>query len=164
MTNTFETYFTSIYTGPQTLKLDGSFTTDPVLMAERFNNYFSKVGALLAEKIESSKENTFKTYMSKRISSSLFLNPTNPAEVFNITSSLKTSKSSGYDNISSFFLKSAIKVLAFPLADLFNCLFKQSMFPDCLKVAKVLPVHKSGKNLNSAIMAQYLFFPVFPKC
>ena len=65
MTNTFETYFTSIYTGPQTLKLDGSFTTDPVLMAERFNNYFSKVGALLAEKIESSKENTFKTYMSK---------------------------------------------------------------------------------------------------
>ena len=42
----------------QTLKLDGSVTTDPVLMAEGFNNYFSEVGALLADKIESSKENT----------------------------------------------------------------------------------------------------------
>ena len=66
---------------PQTLKLDGSVTTDPVLMAEEFNSYFSEVGALLADKIESSKESTFKTYMSKRISSTLFLNPTNPAEV-----------------------------------------------------------------------------------
>ena len=105
----------------------------------------SEVGALLANKVESSKENAFKTYMSKRISSSLFLNPTNPAEVFNIISSLKTRKSSGYDNISSFFLKSAIKVLLFPLALLFNCSFKLGMFPDCLKVAKVLPVYKSGK-------------------
>ena len=72
-----------------------SVTTDPVLMAEGFNNYFSEVGTLLTDKIASSKENTFKTYMSKRISSSLFLNPTNPAKVFNIISSLKTSKSSG---------------------------------------------------------------------
>ena len=75
---------------PQTLKLDGSVTSDPVLMAEGFNSYFSEVGALLADKIESSKENTFKTYMSKRISSTLFLHPTNPAEVFNVISSLKT--------------------------------------------------------------------------
>ena len=106
---------------PQTLKLDGSVTTDPVLMAERFNNYYSEVGALLIDKVESSKENTFKTAMSKKISSSLFVNPTNPAEIFNIISSLITSKSSGYDNIFSFFLKSAIKVLAFPLTYLFNC-------------------------------------------
>ena len=108
---------------PQTLKLNGSVTTDPVglLMAEGFNNYYSEVGALLFDKIESSKENTFKTAMSKRISSSLFVNPTNPAEIFNIISSLKTSKSSGFDNIFSFFLKSAIKVLAFPLTHLFNC-------------------------------------------
>ena len=83
--------------------------------------------------------------MSKRISSTLFLKPTNPAEVSNIISSLKTSKSSGYDNISSFLLKSAIKVLVFPLAHLFNCPFKLGMFPDCLKVAKVLPVYKSGE-------------------
>ena len=81
--------------------------------------------------------------MSKRISSLLFFNPTNPAEVFNIISSLKTSKSSGYDNISSFFLKSAIKVLVFPLAHFFDCSFKVSMFRDCLKVVKVLPVYKS---------------------
>ena len=113
---------------PQTLKLDGSFTTDLVFMAEGFNNYFSEVGAFLADKIESSKENTFKTYMSKRISSSLFLNPTNPAEVFNIISLFKTSKSSGYDTIFSCFLKSAIKVLVFPLANLFNCSLKLGMY------------------------------------
>ena len=98
---------------PQTLELDGSVTTDPVLMAEGFNNYYSEVGALLADKIESCKENTFKSYISKRISSTLFLNLTNPAKVFNVISSPKTSTSGGYDNISSFFLKSAKKFLYF---------------------------------------------------
>ena len=87
---------------PQTLKLDDFVTTNPVFMAEGFNNYFSEVGALLTNKIESSKENIFKTYMSKRISLTLFFNPTNPAEVFNIIFSLKTSKLNGYD-ISFFF-------------------------------------------------------------
>ena len=82
--------------------------------------------------------------MSKRISSTLFLNPTNPAEVFNVISSSKTSKSGGYDNI-SFFLKSAKKVFVFPLAHLFNCSFKLGIFLDCLKIAKVLPVYKPGE-------------------
>ena len=53
--------------------------------------------------------------MSKRISSTLFLNPTNPVEVCNVISSLKTSILGGYDNISSFFLKSAKKFLYFHL-------------------------------------------------
>ena len=56
-------------------------------MAERFNNYFSGVGA---DKTKNSNKNTFKTYMSKRRSSSLFLKPTNPAEVFNIFSYMTT--------------------------------------------------------------------------
>ena len=75
--------------------------------------------------------------------STLFLNLTNPAEVFNVISFLKTSKSGGYDI--SFFLKSAKKVLVFPLAHLFNCSFKLGMFPQCLKIADVLPVYKSGE-------------------
>ena len=112
-------------------------------MAARFNNCFSEVGALIADRIKYSKENTFKTYMSNRISSSFFFNPTNAADVFNIISCFKTSKSSGYDNISSFFLKSAIKVFTFPLAHLFICSFKLGMFLESLKVAKVLLVYKS---------------------
>ena len=62
--------FSSSSSLPQTLTLDGSVTTDPVLMAEGFKNYFGEVK--LAGKIESFKENTFKTYMSKRIFSCFF--------------------------------------------------------------------------------------------
>ena len=57
--------FSSSSSPPQILKLNGSFTTDPVLKVEGFNNYFSEGGALLADKIESSKENTFKSCTSK---------------------------------------------------------------------------------------------------
>ena len=148
---------------PQTLKLGSSFTTDPVLMAEGFNNYCNEVDALLADRIESSKENTFKTYMSKRIFSLLFLNPTNPAEVSNIIFSPKTSNSSGYDNISSFFLKSGIKVLAFLLAYLFNCSVKLGMFPDYLKVTKVLPIFKYGKKSELCIYRPISIFSSISK-
>ena len=100
--------FSSSSSLSQTLKLED------LLVAKEFNNYFGEVGVLLADKIKNSKENTFKTFIPQRISSSLFLNQRNSAEVLNIISSLKISKSSGYDNI-SFFFKSAIKVVAFPL-------------------------------------------------
>ena len=59
----------------QTLKLDDSFTTDPLLLAKGFNNCFSAVGALLAVKTENLKENTFKNYtvcQKKNIFSALF--------------------------------------------------------------------------------------------
>ena len=50
---------------PQTLKLDVSFTPDPKPMVEGFNNYFSEVGPLVADKIESSNENTLRLIRQK---------------------------------------------------------------------------------------------------
>ena len=41
-------------------------------------------------------------------------------------------------------LKAAIDVLAHPLADLFNKCISIGYFPDILKIAEVIPVHKKG--------------------
>ena len=58
---------------PQKLKLVGSVTTDPVLMAEGFNNYFSEVSALLADKIESSKKTLLRFISQKEYLQRSFL-------------------------------------------------------------------------------------------
>ena len=58
--------------------------------------------------------------------------------------SLKNKKSYGYDNISAFFIVVSAQVLANPLSYLLNLAFQFSMFPLCLKTAKVIPIFRGG--------------------
>jgi len=58
--------------------------------------------------------------------------------------SLKNSNSCGHDNISEKFIVIAADVLATFLKILFNHSFNLGMFPDCLKIAKVIPIFKQG--------------------
>ena len=130
---------------PNKLKLKNTFTANHATMAEEFNKYFSEIGKSLADKINNVNKNDYINYLPERLSSSLFLNPTTPNEVFKVICSLKDTKSCGYDNISSFFLRISANVLATPLSYLYNCSFQLGIFPDSLKIAKVLPIYKSGE-------------------
>ena len=53
-------------------------------------------------------------------------------------------KSNGKDNISAYFLRVATKVIAAPLAQLFNYTFLFGIFPASLKIAKIVLMYKSG--------------------
>ena len=44
----------------------------------------------------------------------------------------------------AYFLKSAAKVIATPLAHFFNCSFLFEIFPNCLIIAKIIFIFKSG--------------------
>ena len=78
-----------------------------------------------------------------------FLSPTTPTEIFHQINSLKNSKSCGHDEVSSYFLKVAANILAASLSYFFNTCFTQSIFPDCLKITKVIPVFKSGSKTDT---------------
>ena len=115
-------------------------------MAEGFNNYFSEVGAFSADKIERTKENTFlRLACQKEYLHHSFLTQQILQKFLTSFLLFKLASQMVMTTFLHFFLKSAIKVLAFSLAHLFNCSFKLGMFPDCPKVAKVLPVYKSGE-------------------
>ena len=97
-------------------------------MAEEFNKYFSKIGKSLVDKINILHKNAYISYLPERLSSSLFLNPTTPNEVCNVIRSLKGTKSCGYNNISSYFLRIAANVLAIPRSYLYILLLPVSLF------------------------------------
>ena len=130
---------------PHALNLGNILSTNPALISEKFNNHFSEIGKSLAKKINSSNSKVHLSYLNDRVSSSLFLYPTTPIEIYNLLLGLKNSKSCGYDNISTYFLKIASKVLASPLSYLFNLSFQFGIFPDSLKIAKIIPIYKSGE-------------------
>ena len=129
---------------PHKLKHNNTFTTNPTLIANNFNDYFGGIGKTLPDQLKPSSESEHTKYLTKRLHQSLFLTPTTSFEVFNLISGLKNTKSNGKDNISAYFLKVAAKVIAAPLARLFNYTFLLGIFPASLKIAKIVPIHKSG--------------------
>ena len=68
---------------------------------------------------------------------SIFLNPTNPDEISEITKKLKGSNSSGIDNISTKLLKSIINEIAPVLSHIFNRSLLTGIVPSQLKLLKL---------------------------
>ena len=83
-------------------------------------------------------------FLGKRVSNSMYLEPTSPQEVFEEINSLNLNKSSGLDGISAYFIKLASDIIAVPLSILCNLSFSEGVFPNCLKNAKVIPRFKTG--------------------
>ena len=65
-----------------------------------------------------------------------------PNEVQNITSSLKSGKAVGPCSIPVFLLKLLSQYISFPPSDIINRSFVNGLFPDLLKLAKVIPLYK----------------------
>ena len=65
---------------------------DPIQIANTFNSFFSPIGENLQSKIHSSHTN-FTKYLKNLNICSLFISPTDSAEVYNLISSLKKRKS-----------------------------------------------------------------------
>ena len=126
---------------------DGNKITDSKKIANNFNEFFTNIGTKLANKISSPDSNYVSPLKSKNQQNSIFLkNPTNPDKIMKITKNLKTSNSSGIDNISTKLLKMIINEIALVLSHIFNRSLLTGIVPSQLKIAKVNPIFKSGDN------------------
>ena len=76
------------------------------------------------------------------------MQPTEPGEILNTINSLNVRKSCGFDHIPPYFVKLAGSVISEPFSVLVNHLITLGIFPEVLKVAKVIPVYKSGSRHN----------------
>ena len=110
------------------------------LSAEDLNNYFVSVYKM-APKYNSNYPMTIKEYP---VQSSLFLHPTDMAEILQITNSIKKTHAVGADGMDPNILKEIIHNILPQLVYLCNLSFKSGVFPDTLKLAIIAPVHKAG--------------------
>jgi hypothetical protein len=72
------------------------------------------------------------------------MEPVTLDETRKLIENIDIKKSFGHDYIHPLLLKSAVNVVTEPLTHLFNLSLSQSVFPDNLKIAKVIPVFKGG--------------------
>ena len=111
-------------------------------IADQFNEYFIQIGPKLAGEIDTANKLPFDSYLQNPTPSSFQFNYTTPIDVEKIISNLKPKSSCGYDNISSKLLKYTGDIVSVPLSIIVNQSLCTGIFPDKLKIAKVIPLYK----------------------
>jgi len=69
---------------------------------------------------------------------------TSEFEICKIIKSQKNTNSTGFDHFSTKFIKLPISLLAPTLVKLFNHSIQSGLYPDLLKIVKVIPIFKKG--------------------
>ena len=112
-------------------------------IANEFAKHFSSVGKRYATCISEPKLH-YKDYLRSIPSSNhnIFLDATTPLEIDNLIQKLPNKRNSGYDNINNLLLKDLRSELLSPLSVIFNTSLKEGIFPDKMKLADTVPLHK----------------------
>ena len=130
------------------LNVNNKINTNPVDIANCFNDYFSNIGSKLAEKIFPSKYDHLH-YLKCSNPVSIFIKPTSTIEILNLISTLNNNKSSGPFSIPTDIFKMTGNIMASPLTEIINLSFSTGIYPNNLKIAKIIPVFKNkGSNLQ----------------
>ncbi len=122
--------------------------SDAKEIANGFNNFFVNVGPNLAKNIPSCDDKHFTDFINYNSESTIFLNPTNPTEIYDIIRNLKPKTSFGHDGIDMNVIKNSIDYIALPLAHICNKSLISGIFPESMKIAKVVTIYKSGDAQN----------------
>ena len=116
---------------------------DPSEICNAFNDHFATAGARTQSTIIR-KTNMDPLSSIKRVTNCLLFSPVSEQYVCKIVMSLKPKRSSGYDDISNALLQQIINVIKTLLCMIFNKSLLNGEFPDLMKIAKVVPLHKGG--------------------
>ena len=129
-------------------QVNGKSTTDSDEIANSFNDFFVTIGSELAKNIVSTTDPM--SYVDPCYNS-IVIPPVTMAEVRQTILSLKNS-SAGWDDFPAHVAKQSIESYIEPLTCLINRSFFVGIFPTELKLARVIPIFKSG---DSAIFSNY---------
>lgn len=119
--------------------------TDPKSICDNFNNFFANVGKVQSSSIPTVSQ-TADEYLRGNYPNSFYFTPTDEYEIVKIINDVKNKHSSGHDEISPFLLKRIVHSIASPLSKIFNKSFSEGIFPDSMKLAKVIPIYKSKEH------------------
>lgn len=123
---------------------NASFTNNKDI-ANAFNNYFSNIGKHLASNLPT-RNLQCTDYLDPPVNNTIFLTPIDKEEVLQEISKLKPGKAPGMDNIKGEIIKTIAHVIGDALVHVFNLCFTSGVYPDILKIAKVIPLYKKGNN------------------
>ena len=140
----------------------GNTTSDPLVIANIFNKFFVNVSHDITKNIPRSNKSPV-DFMGDKIGNSFFTAPSVPFEISDIISALKSGKSLGPNSIPMKVLKCLSPLISSPLSQIINKSFQSRIFPDKMKLAKVIPLFKKGCLLTASNYRPISLLSVFSK-
>ena len=89
--------------------------------------------------------NVFTRYLSDKVDDTLFLKPVTKEEIINLVKNTKSKKSKDHDDIDMCLVKKILLHIVTPLEHIFNISLQKGVFPDGMKLARVIPLFKNGE-------------------
>jgi hypothetical protein len=123
---------------------EGNSTQNPFEVANLFNSFFAGISKDPTSSVYNPSVHYSYTNQITESRNSIFLNPTNEAELLTVIKRMKNTNSSGIDGVSAKLLKSISTEIVLPLVDIINASFVYGLFPNNLKTTLISPIFKSG--------------------
>ena len=136
--------------------------TNKHLIAEAFNTFFTTIGTTISDTVKNTNK-TPEEYMRGYYPNTMLLIPVNENEIIKLSKSLKNKTSKGHDNFSTKLVKSIIEEIAQPFSHILNLSFATGIVPEQMKIAKVVPVFKSGNPSELNNYRPISILPAFSK-
>ena len=125
------------------LNVNGVIVDDPAMIAEKLNKFFVNVGPETEKKVPKVPNASPEKYLKNRNQFELIIAHISEEEILNIISALPN-KSSGPTSIPLRLLQDASDIIITPLCHIINLSLSTGIFPDILKITKVVAIHKGG--------------------
>lgn len=126
-------------------------------LANCFNDYFVSL-------VHSTHDPACLNYLNPQNPQSAFLFPTNSNEIQSIFLGIRNSRSRDVCDFQILPFKRAINILSPILAHIFNCCFKDGIFPKSMQNARVTVIYKGGDRNNLPNYRPISILPIFSKC
>ena len=130
---------------PEVIDCGGTLIFDKTKMANKFNEHFVSISNII-NKVEISNEylTSLQCMLDKRLKNITFdIKPITPLQVKSLICKLNPNKSTGLDGIGPRILKLCGDSITTPIAFIINKSISDGTFPDSLKCASVIPLHKN---------------------
>ena len=139
--------------------IDNVMTSDPTSIANKFNTFFAEIGVRLSENVNNIHNIHFTDYLLNPSMYNYTFELITEETTMEILNNLKPKPSCGYDGISTKLLKTFKLEICKSLTLIINQTLPTGIFPDSLKVAKVIPLYKKG---DKALLGNYRPISILP--
>ena len=131
---------------PKQFLINGRFITHPLTIANEFNNFFTNIGKNISDSISQPQNISFEDYLSTPFTPCFKFTLVDTDTVAKVIDQMKPKSSCGFDGLSNKLLKMIKNEIIDCITLIINQSFSTNTFPDKLKLAKVIPLHKKNEN------------------
>jgi len=130
------------------INIAGIPESDPSKIANQFNQFFTTIGKQISENVMPVRKNPEEYINYGREIPELNLQNTTPEHIKKIIKQLHPKLSQDSQGVSTKMIKLVGNEISVSLAHIFNLSLRSGVFPDKLKICRVIPIFKAGNKLE----------------